>query len=490
MIKSLLTLCACIGIVQPISTVTAASVTDAAVVRNRHMGVTCHLSRDPAHLDQAVQALSDLGVGWVRDGVDWPNIEKERGQYAIPANELRWIDALHAKGINIVLLVNHYGGLPKKLGYSDPYDPDAYARMAAFLAKELKGKIQAIEVLNEPSNFGFRKAYGGTWNGMEADGSVSPWVSRYVTLLNKAAKAIKAANPDIKVIGLGSAAPVNFRQIKMGIVPEVDGIVDHPYSPRSVPEILPFAAGMIKRDGVATADERGTFASQIRMYREISSQYKGPKELWFTEMGFPCHVEKEPGMFQGYTREAQAIYALRRFSECLGLGIELSCWYDLHDDGGNVYDAECNFGLLDYHWKPKPVYSALQNLARFMLPYEPTDDLKAEVFINNSRPDQWPITWDGTKLETNGAIMKYAFKAKDGSLMLLVWSSERPSDLQPRIADIEVTGQNLSASVFRKNLLTGQETVVAAKPDSNGRLMLETMWVPAYPVAYVFRPNP
>ena len=94
---------------------------------------------------------------------------------------------------------------------------------------KLANDVQAIEILNEPNNFGFRTTYGGAWNGNEPNGSVSPYVQKYVQILNAAAKEIKLANPQMTVIGLGAPAPASFRMIALGLAPQVDGLTDHPY---------------------------------------------------------------------------------------------------------------------------------------------------------------------------------------------------------------------------------------------------------------------
>lgn len=452
------------------------------------MGVNTHfgLRSYKWDLDRLMPMISDLGVGWVRDGIAWKFVEPEKGKYVVPDFLRLWVDAMNGSGIKIILLLDNVGGNP---AYADPYDSEGYAGAAAFLAKELKGKVQVLEVLNEPANFGFSKHYGGSWNGWDGDGKVSPWVGRYVTLLNQAAKSAKAANPAIKVIGLGSVSPVNFRQIALGLVPQVDGIVDHPYSFRTVPELIPFPAtpSIIKRDGIATADERGTFASQIALYRELAAKHKGPKELWLTEWGFSNHVEKEAKQYAGYTKEAQAKYALRRFAQCLGLGVEVSVWYDFWEDGNDPYNAEHRFGLVDRNYQVKPVYQAIQRLSRFMLPYKRAENVELEVFVNNSRSDQWPIAWDGGKLETTGSVMRYTFKNANGDLLILIWSTERAGgDLQPRVADIELAAGGLAAEAVRHDLWTGEEVPVVAESKS-GRLLLKTVQVPAHPLAFVFK---
>ena len=121
-----------------------------------------------------------------------------------PAKAKAWIQAARRAGLKIDLILAY--GNP---AYTDRYDTAAYAKAAGWLARELANGVQAIEILNEPNNFGFRDTYGGQWNGNERNGSVSPYLQKYVQLLNAAAKEIKLANPNMTVIGLGT--PAMFR---------------------------------------------------------------------------------------------------------------------------------------------------------------------------------------------------------------------------------------------------------------------------------------
>lgn len=470
-------------------------------VRNDRMGVATHLGREVWNYERAIPLIADLGVGWVRDDFYWNNYEKAPGHYSIPEKDRRWIDAAHKAGLKIILIFNISRQGNTDADPESPFAPDAYASAAAHLAGELAGKVQAIEILNEPNNFGFMRHHGGAWNGWDAKtGKESPWIASYVTLLNKAAIAIKEANPEMKVIGLGAPAPANFRMFPHGIAPQVDGWVDHPYSFRSVPEVIPFASseGTLKRDGIATADTRGSFASQIRMYRDLSARHKGPGEAWLTEWGFPIHQEAEnkKSMYSGRTPEAQAKYALRRFAETFGLGIEVSVYYDFKDDGNDPHEAEHNFGLMTFDWQPKPAYHAVQRLARFMIPWQAAaTPPEINAFVPNTRPDQWPITWDGSKLAAPGTISVYAFENTSGeaadkdSLMVLLWSAERIGDLQARLGDLEIAwpaSRKAPSSVRTYNLWTGawRDVKYERKPD---RLYFTKLNFPAAPVALVIR---
>lgn len=461
----------------------AARAQNAAEIDSR-FGVCTHFQHgwEGWNHEKILPMIAKAGIGWVRDDLYWGKIETVKGQYKIPEKQLLWIRAAHQHGLKLILVLN--GG--NKL-YENPYDIEGYSAFAAEMARQLKDDVDCLEILNEPHNFGFTKHYGGTWNGMESNGQVSPWVGHYVTLLNKSAEAIKAANPKMKVVGLGSVAPVNFRQLAMGISPAVDGITDHPYSPRSVPELVPYAAsdGILKRDGIATADERGSFSSQMQMYRALSDKHKGPREIWLTEWGFSTYQPVAPKLFAGYTESAQAKYIQRRMMECLGLGIEVSFLYDFKNDGRDRRDAEHNFGLVDMALKPKPSFFAVQRLIQIMRPWKASKWATVNAFAKADRPDTWPIVWDRSKIASPGTILTYQFSNDQGKHALAIWSSERADgDLSPRVADLEIETSATVSSIKQMNLMTGETTTIKAKKDA-GAIMLEDMTVPDFPVLLI-----
>lgn len=482
-------------------------------VRHPSMGVQTHFGHggtvttdSPRHrswdIQKSIQAASALGVGWIRDEIFWNQYETEKGRYQLPPRALEWIGAANAAGLKVLLIFNADRNNVQKL-YSDPYNPDAYARAAANLARELRGEIHALEIINEPHNFGYNRHYGGTWNGYEPQtGQDSPWIGAYVKLINTAASAIRRANPDVKIIGLGSPAPANFRKIAQGLASEIDGITDHPYSFRTIPELVPFVdhPAYAKRDGILTADAQGSFASQVRLYREHSARHNGPKEIWFTEWGFPNYQEYPPKQYAGYSLEAQAKYAQRRYAECLGLGVEMSIWYDLKDDGVDPYDPESNFGLMTFDFAPKPVYAAVQRLASFMIDWRASISLPPDairITWHDKRPDVTPLTWDGGRLVAPDAAKTYAFDPVSvkpegkSSVMILHWSAERAGgDLQARIGDMEINwpvDRPLPTRARFHDLWSGRtrDAKISPHPENPRVLRFVRIAVPDAPVALI-----
>jgi len=458
-----------------------AAITGAAIKKkvNDKLGTCTHFSQGWDEI-RIMPLIRSSGMGWIRDDLNWQDIETKKGKYVIPEKTMRWIKAAHANDLKLILILNKGNKL-----YKNPYDPDAYARFAAAMAKQLKPDVDALELLNEPANFGFMKHYGGHWNGIDSTGKQEAWVNNYVTLLNKAASAIKAVNPTVKVLGLGSVAPVNFRQLEAGVSADVDGLTDHPYSYRTVPEIIPYsaAASIIKRDGLATADEKGTFSSQIAMYRAQSARFNGPKEIWLTEFGYSVFQPAKKALFAGFTAAAQAKYLQRRLMQGLGLGVDRLVQYDFKDDGLDPHEAEHHFGLIDTELQPKASFYAVQRLATATAGFKVANSLKVGVFPVADRPDEYPISWDGAKLAAPGTIPVYEFKDDAGKAVLAMWSAERADgDFTDRIADLRIDdADKVIREISQLDLMTGETTQLPFLR-KDGKVVIEKMTVKDYPV--------
>jgi len=332
---------------------------------------------------------------------------------------------------------------------------------------------------------------------LDNDGQPESWLRRYVTLINQTAGAVKAVNPEMKVIGLGSFPAMNLRMIELGVSPQVDGITLHPYSYRITPEIVPYAASddNFKRNGGRqTADAEGTFASLIRISRQFSAKHDGPKETWLTEWGYTTKRDRagSKSHFAGFTEQAQAAYIQRRFLECLGLGIENSIVYSFMDDKNNPpetseFNGEDNFGLVRSDGTPKPAYAAVQRLARETAGFTMSDAVKVRVFATTRRPDDQEFhAWDGTVLKAPDRIACYQFKDAQGRTVIALWSLERIGDQSPRPADVEL-GVPGDAKVDVTDLLTG-DTYVAGAGETGGRRFLKDFRVPSHPVLLRIQP--
>jgi hypothetical protein len=336
------------------------------VQRDDRIGVCTHFAQNWS-VEEIMPVVARSGVGWIRDDLHWAELEPRPGNYQIPQKTRNWIQAARKAGLKIDLVFSY--GNP---AYADHYDTDAYAKAAGWLAHEVGDSVQAIEVLNEPNNYGFRDTYGGAWNGNEPNGSVSPYLQKYVQLLNAAAKEIKLANPRMTVIGLGAPAPANFRMIALGLAPEVDGLTDHPY-PARLPELVPYDAtpSMLQRDGIATADSNGTFPSQVGMYRTQAKRFGATEKLWHTEWGYST-VRPKRGQ-TGMSEEMQADYILRRLLESIAVGVDHTFIYVFKDESDDPYSSDDNFGLIHNDRSRKQAFFALERLTGLLAGMAPAE---------------------------------------------------------------------------------------------------------------------
>jgi hypothetical protein len=425
------------------------------------VGVNTHFDQDwkPAEL---MPMVADLGVGWIRDGVSWGDVEPEKHHYVVPAKTQAWIDAAHALHLHVLLMLYY-----ANKNYADPFSPPDYANAAAFLAKALAGRVDAIEILNEPNNPPFQAVYGGMWNGREGNGSVSPWVAKYAELIRAAVPAIKAANPHMKVIGYGAPPPATFRIMRLGTPPQLDGITDHPYSgAMKLPELVPYPAtpDLVVRDGIATADFAGTYRSQCAMFRAEAAKDGLPHaELWNTEWGFATSRPKDKPD-EALSPETQAVYTLRRLLESRALGV-MTFYYDLRDDGTDPTQDWQQYGLVDYFRKPKPAFDVFKRFTHVF------DGLEGNVASNEKMA------------ETKRARLYTYHQAGSKDEWYAGWEvGPYPSPTQTTNAPIDLSIDTTFHHATAINLYDGHERELEIKPGANGRLSFQ---LPVDPVPLV-----
>ena len=420
--------------------------------RDDRIGVCTHFDQNWS-VEQVMPLIARSGAGWIRDDFGWAGMEPTPGKYRIPLKAKNWIQAARRAGLKIDLILAY--GNP---AYPDHYDTEAYAKAAGWVARELANDVQAIEILNEPNNFGFRDTYGGQWNGNERNGSVSPYLQKYVQLLNAAAKEIKLANPHMAVIGLGTPAPASFRMIALGLAPQVDGLTDHPYGGK-LPELVPYASNpyFLIRDGIATADANGTLASQVSMFRTQAKKWGATEKLWHTEWGYST-VQAKPGK-PGMSEETQAVYILRRLLESEAAGVEHTFIYDFKDDGVDPYSNEQNFGLIHNNLSAKPAYLTLQRLTGIIAGMGTAPPAKQASIENDP----------AVKQEGLGYRCHTFFGSDEQTTVVAFWEV-KPWDPNAPAAHTVITLPltHEPHQVFLYDLLSGSQTEITGKLSKDG----------------------
>ena len=435
----------------------------------RNLGMVAKLGKAKDIDDQQINLMKALGVQviiWTPG--EWAENEKKPGQYHLNPEVLRVANEIAASDMKMVLLLFRKNQL-----YSNPLDAAAFARYCGWMATTFRGMpVAAYQIWNEPSNFDVREYYGGAWNGR----GHAAWVSKFSEMVERAAQAIKQADPSATVTTSFEGPPLIDA---MEDTPEdfagVDGISLHPYPGKLPAERVPWGGNVIYfRDGVSVADSEGSLVSTLDIQGRLDAEryLKRPLQAWVTEYGFPtCDQSTNPEHFACVSEETQAAYHVRGL--ILGLSTAVRVWapYELADDGQDTRDVEQNFGITHsaaQGFKPKAAYQAIQRTAAILgHGWESLSLPNASLRISHESIDKTKV--DGT---TIGPQMVWF---KTGKKYVGFFWNAGPMSPETQSGNLSIRIDHATAAKIT-NLVTGR-----SEPKEISRLG-ETLIVSAVPV--------
>lgn len=293
-----------------------------------------------AEYDLATETTRDLGIGRVRIGANWAEIERVRGQRDWSALDMR-VNHARSAGLSPLLVIQSiptWVALPTG-AVSEHHREVArqFGDFAGEVAERYGDTADGYEIWNEPNLHKF-------WP--------NPNVSHYFELLKAAYPAIHAADGRATVITAGLApapdgantiAPLTFlkRLYDLGGRGYSDAIGMHPYSYPELP---------------SGDSDWNTFRSLSEVAHLMETRGDSDKKIWLTEYGAPT------GGGSGVSPDMQA----RMVSEAFELSaahrsIGPIFIYTLIDGGAPNWDSEAHFGLYYADMTPKPAAGALLN---------------------------------------------------------------------------------------------------------------------------------
>jgi hypothetical protein len=188
-------------------------------------------------VDRVLSWARGLGVEWIKQQVEWTNIEHAPGEFEWV--ELDYIvDKANGYGFQLVLGVNHAPEWTRAdpLEYGPPHDPAEFGRFMGILAARYQGRVAAYELWNESN---LRRE----WRGEALDPAL------FVALIREGAQAIRAADPTAQIIsGAPAVTGINDGEtavddrvylrgmVAAGVGEWVDGIGVHPYGFANPPQ--------------------------------------------------------------------------------------------------------------------------------------------------------------------------------------------------------------------------------------------------------------
>lgn len=365
--------------------------------------------------EKAYDKVAELGVKWIRIQSGWARTETEKGVYhwewfdTIVDNLLRrglrpWVCLCYGNGLYDAKAAEVFGSVgcpPIHTGEQK----QAWHNYVAALTARYRGRIQWYEVWNEPD---------GIWcwkhgvNGTE-----------YGELIKATAAAIKAGDPDAKIIG-GSICLPGYKWINdvlaTGAAQVIDALTYHAYD----------------------ADETSVF-ERVKALRRLCRKYNPAIQLIQGETGTQSRSDGA-GALRGaaWTPERQAKFLARHIMADLFQDIKFASYFSCLDMiealNGNVNDKASYLdygyfgvlgaefdenGIASGEYKPKPSYRTLQVIA--------------SIFREEFTRDEFPFyfrRFESARLMRNEdhveEILKQSFCKPNGSCAVVYW---KPTEL-------------------------------------------------------------
>lgn len=386
------------------------------------------LDRNMFDPEGAYDQIAALGVKYIRIQSGWMRTEQQKGVYdfawldEVVDNLLSrgltpWINITYGNPIYTPLAANYFGavGCPP---VSTEEERTAWNNYVTTLVAHMKGRVSLFEIWNECDQpYAWRTEENLQDDGMS--GISDP--KAYGEFAIRTAKAIKAGNPDARIIGIAmgnSKNGMNFLStvMKTGLGDHIDAVAYHTYTTR------PF-----KRKEV------------YRLFSTLIHQYAPHVKIIQGESGCQSACSQQGALCKmDWTEERQAKYLIRQMVSDLACDIEftsyfsavdmIECHYSSLTQGDNLHKTSlAYYGLLHNSfdengrgtapYTPKRSYYAMQTIASLFkedtvcidgtVPYQHIPS--ACRFFNN--PDCSDPTYD-----------QHFFKLSDGRTALAYWN--------------------------------------------------------------------
>ncbi|MFI5271408.1 MAG: endo-1,4-beta-xylanase [Ktedonobacterales bacterium] len=295
-------------------------------------------------LDQA----ATLGVGWVRAGFSWKQIEPQPGQW-----DYTQPDAIvaQAQAHHLHLLIG-LGNTPQ-WALADPSavaagqdgppaDPAAFGAFAAAMATRYRGTVCAWRVYNEP------------WNTNKSWRGGTP--AQYAATLAAAYTAIHSAAAEDLVMPGGVNCTFNptDQQAQRNNATFQQLLTDPKYPMDRYMDIEDIHIG---HSTVAMARDK------INCTQQALTHYGGAKRVWVTEFGYSSDPSTQPLAAYRNGADAQAQYIRDVAPGVLALtGVAKIFWVYLTDNPTAAVPLERSQGLIAADGTPKPAFTAYQHV--------------------------------------------------------------------------------------------------------------------------------
>jgi polysaccharide biosynthesis protein PslG len=317
---------------------------------------------EPWKREKTVEMISLAGIGWIKEGFPWSEIEPGRGSNWDPHHQ---VDAWQ-KYDEIVALAERYGiRVIARLDHTPPWarsedsdyntppeDPDDFGRFVASFVERYRGRVQHIQIWNEPN---LSREWGG---------EIDP--AGYFELLRSASTHAREVDPNIVILS-APMAMTNERSERA--IPEFDYWEElYELGADEYFDILTATGYGIDQPPEEEPDHDVINLRRIELLRPLMSRYGDEhKPIWLTEYGWNASPESIPAQrleWGSVTPQQQADWTARGVKymnenwDWFGVS---SIWY-FRQVGLIPPDApEYYFAMVDLEFTPRLVYLSVKD---------------------------------------------------------------------------------------------------------------------------------
>ncbi|MBS1703219.1 MAG: cellulase family glycosylhydrolase [Armatimonadetes bacterium] len=269
-----------------------------------------------------IELMQAAGINYVRTDFTWEATEKAAGQYDFSAYD-RLLARLKPAHIRPLFILDYGNSIYEQGAPKTVKAQDAYAAWAAAAIAHYKGEEIVWEIWNEPNISQFWKP--------------QPDPSSYAMLALKAAKAMRTADANCRIIGPG-VSTIDMPFLKAVLTPELLGLIDgvsvHPY----------------RSGGPETV---------VKDYEKVQDLIHSVAPKGREDMPVVCS-EWGYSTYKGgnVNEDRQAMYLAKLWLLSAAAGSPVSIYYDWKDDGDDARNSEHRFGIVRSNLKPKPAFDA------------------------------------------------------------------------------------------------------------------------------------
>ncbi len=333
-------------------------------------GVQAHA---PNGSTQVMQMITGMGFGWIKQQVRWEYTEGAKGDYGFKSLDTLVTQA-NANGIKVLFSVVSAPKWtrPGKPGHGPPNNYQDMANFMGAMARHFKGRVHAYEIWNEQN-------LKREWEGAPLS------ASDYVRLLKVVYQAIKAADPNAKVIS-GALTPTGIsdgvwaiddrtylqQMYNAGLKFYCDGVGAHPSGYANPPDVY-YRGGDF--DPSRGYDDHPSFFFQNTMvdyYNIMVNNGDGGKRIWATEFGWPTvdgmgvEANAEYAFAKDITEQQQADYLVKAYQWARSWGHAggMFLWNLNFWPAVGAENEMAKYSIVRGDWSPRPAYTALKNMPK------------------------------------------------------------------------------------------------------------------------------